>query len=79
MVARICSEPGVISSSTFDVRPLADAWRAIEAARVMSSYDEFVHEPISAEEMSSGQLVLDGGRADLGCRRGGPGRGSGGR
>ena len=37
IVARICSEPGVISSSVFAVRPLADAWRAIDAARVMSS------------------------------------------
>jgi hypothetical protein len=54
MVARICSEPGVMSSSTFDVSPFADAWRAIDAARVMSSYDEFVHDPMRAEEISSG-------------------------
>ena len=33
---------------------MAAAWRAIDAARVMSSYDEFVHDPISAEEISSG-------------------------
>ena len=37
IVARICSEPGVTSSSVFAVRPLAEAWRAIDAARVMSS------------------------------------------
>ena len=37
IVERICSEPGVTSSSTLDVRPLAEAWRAIDAARVMSS------------------------------------------
>ena len=55
IVARICSDPGVISSSTLDVSPLAEAWRAIDAARVMSSYDEFVHDPMSAEEISSGQ------------------------
>src|SRR5690606_17105117 len=45
IVARICSEPGVTSSSVWAVRPLAAAWRAIDATRVMSSYDEFVQEP----------------------------------
>ena len=55
MVARICSDPGVMSSSVLARRPLAAAWRAIEAARVMSSYDELVHEPMSADEISSGQ------------------------
>ena len=33
---------------------MADAWRAIDAARVMSSYDEFVHEPNNADEISAG-------------------------
>ena len=37
MVARTCSEPGVISSLVLALSPLAVAWRAIEAARVMSS------------------------------------------
>ena len=37
IVARICSEPGVTSNSTFDVSPFAEAWRATDAARVMSS------------------------------------------
>ena len=55
IVARICSEPGVTSSSTCDRSPLAAAWRATDAARVMSSYDELVHDPMSAEEISSGQ------------------------
>ena len=55
IVARICSEPGVTSSSVLAVMPLAAACRAIEAARVMSSYDEFVHDPIRAAEISSGQ------------------------
>ncbi len=55
MVARICSEPGVINSSVFALSPLAFACRATDAARVMSSYDEFVHEPISAAEISFGQ------------------------
>ena len=67
IVARICSEPGVISSSVFAVSPLAAAWRAIEAARVMSSYDEFVHEPISADEISSGQPFSSRRRADPGA------------
>ena len=55
IVARICSEPGVISNSVLAVRPLAAAWRAIDAARVMSSYDELVHDPIRVELTSSGQ------------------------
>ena len=37
MVARTCSEPGVTISWVLAVRPLAEAWRAIDAARVMSS------------------------------------------
>ena len=32
----------MISSSVFALRPLADAWRAIDAARVMSSYELLV-------------------------------------
>ena len=54
MVARTCSEPGVISSCVLARRPWPTAWRAIDAARVMSSYDELVHEPMSAEEISVG-------------------------
>ena len=38
-----------------DAFRFADAWRASDAARVMSSYDEFVHEPTRAELISSGQ------------------------
>ncbi len=37
IVARTCSDPGVISSSHLAVKPAAAAWRAIEATRVMSS------------------------------------------
>src|SRR2546423_2313256 len=47
MVARTRSEPGVTSSGTLARRPLALACRAIDAARVMSSYDELVHDPTS--------------------------------
>ena len=42
MVARTRSEPGVTSSGVFTRMPAAAAWRAIDAVRVMSSYDEFV-------------------------------------
>jgi hypothetical protein len=48
MVARTCSEPGVISNGDTTCMPWALAWRAMCAARPMSSYDEFVHEPTSA-------------------------------
>ncbi len=37
MVARTCSLPGVIISSVRQRRPAAAAWRAMLAARVMSS------------------------------------------
>jgi hypothetical protein len=37
------------------VRPAAAACRAIDATRVMSSYDEFVHDPIRQADGSSGQ------------------------
>ena len=33
----------------------------------MSSYDEFVHDPMSADEISSGQPFSVGGLADLGA------------
>ena len=48
IVARTCSEPGVMSSGVFTFRPAAFACRATCAARPMSSYDELVHEPTSA-------------------------------
>ena len=56
IVARICSEHGDTRSSTLAFNPLAAAWRATDAARVMSSYDELVQLPISADEISKGQL-----------------------
>ena len=57
IVARVCSEPGVTSSSTLAFRPLAAAWRAIDAARVMSSYELLVQLPMSVELISSGQSL----------------------
>ena len=56
MVARICSEPGVISNSVLAFKPFDAAKRATEAARVMSSYELFVQLPMSADEISSGHL-----------------------
>ena len=55
IVARICSEPGVISSSTLLFSPCAFACLATDAALVMSSYEELVQLPMSADEISSGQ------------------------
>ena len=37
IVARTCSEPGVMYSGTLARRPAPDAWRAMLAARLMSS------------------------------------------
>ena len=56
----------MISSSHLAVSPRAAAWRAIEATRVMSSYDEFVHEPMRQADGSSGQPFSVGRRADAG-------------
>ena len=55
MVERICSEPGVTSSRVRALNPLPAASRAMDAARVMSSYDELVQLPMSAALISSGQ------------------------
>src|SRR5437764_14337274 len=48
MVARTCSDPGVTRSGVRARSPWAAAWRATLAARVMSSYDELVHDPTHA-------------------------------
>src|SRR5438445_12823429 len=55
IVARTRSEPGVTSSGVFTPTPAWEAWRAIDAVRAISSYDELLHEPISAELIFSGQ------------------------
>ncbi len=54
IVARTCSDPGVMSSGERTVIPCAEACRATCAARPMSSYDELVHDPTRATEISSG-------------------------
>jgi hypothetical protein len=57
IVARICSEPGVTVNRDFALMPWSRASRAIEAARDISSYEEFVQEPIRPTFNSSGQLL----------------------
>src|SRR5437660_7270386 len=55
IVARTCSDPGVTRSGVRARSPLAAAWRATLAARLMSSYDELVHDPTHACDRRSGQ------------------------
>ena len=54
-VKRTCSEPGVTVYSLLTSNPFSAACLAIEAARVMSSYDELVHEPINPTSILVGQ------------------------
>ena len=57
MMVKMGDAEACVSGLTYDypdvIRP-ALAWRATWAARPMSSYDELVHEPISATEIWSG-------------------------
>src|SRR5581483_1332584 len=55
IVPRTRSEPGVTRSGVFTRSPALAACRAIDAVRVMSSYDELVHDPINAELIFAGQ------------------------
>lgn len=54
MVARTCSDPGVMVNADLALRPCEAASLAIEADRDMSSYDELVHDPISPTLSSEG-------------------------
>ncbi|KAH3662866.1 hypothetical protein OGATHE_004442 [Ogataea polymorpha] len=54
IVARICSDPGVTKKGILGFKPTLAACLMIEAARDMSWYDEFVHEPIKPAVMVSG-------------------------
>jgi hypothetical protein len=54
IVSSILSEPGVTRSGTFTRRPARAACRATDAARSMSSYEEFVQEPMSPYVISAG-------------------------
>src|SRR5687767_13299189 len=53
MVARTCADPGVIRNGMAAETPRVRACVATSAARLMSSYEEFVQLPISAEEILS--------------------------
>ena len=54
IVALVISDPGVTINGTFDLSPFLAASLAIKAALPMSSYDEFVQDPISAFEILRG-------------------------
>ena len=73
IVARTCSEPGVMSSGVRTCRPWSAAWRSTDAARLMSSYDELVHDPTSADDTSTGQpsARASSPRSDTGRERSG--------
>ena len=73
MVARICSDPGVMVKSTLALIPALSAWRATEAARCMSSYDELVQLPIRPAFSCVGQPFLRRASAndESGCARSG--------
>src|SRR5687768_14135153 len=75
IVARTCSDPGVIRNGTADLMPRAIACFATVAARLMSSYDEFVQLPISADEIPIGDaqsgLAHSFASADIGRVRSG--------
>src|SRR5919202_4206534 len=53
IVALTISEPGVTRRGTFIFAPFDLACSAMLAARDISSYEEFVHDPISATEIAS--------------------------
>jgi hypothetical protein len=55
------------------LRPWLEASRAMDAARDMSSYEEFVHEPMSATLRSVGQsfLITSSLNLDTGVARSG--------
>ena len=57
-VCLTCSEPGVIVKSAFVVKPLSIACLAIEEDLDISSYEEFVQDPIRPTLMSVGQPSL---------------------
>ncbi len=72
-VARTESDPGVTRRGVRTFSPRAVAWRATLAARLMSSYDELVHEPTKACESTSGHpcSLASAPRAETGRARSG--------
>eukprot|EP01139_Manchomonas_bermudensis_P016486 Amastigsp_a512855_9.p3 type:complete len:271 gc:universal Amastigsp_a512855_9:1834-1022(-) len=73
IVARTCSEPGVMVNCALALMPAPSACLASDAARDMSSYEEFVHEPMSPTLSSFGYLFLMTASLNLesGCARSG--------
>ena len=73
MVALINSLPGVTKNGTLLLRPASLACSAIEATRDISSYDELVQDPMSAEERVVGYLfdARKAGKVDRGVERSG--------
>mmetsp|Transcript_33922 Transcript_33922/g.100966 ORF Transcript_33922/g.100966 Transcript_33922/m.100966 type:complete len:293 (+) Transcript_33922:705-1583(+) len=73
IVARICSEPGEMVNGTLALMPAASACFAMDAARAMSSYEELVHEPMSAALSSVGHpcFFISDANLDSGCARSG--------
>eukprot|EP00955_Chlamydomonas_euryale_P072936 361570-Chlamydomonas_euryale.AAC.6 len=65
IVARICSEPGEMVNGTLALMPAASACFAMDAARAMSSYEELVHEPMSAALSSRVRQVGREGPVDV--------------
>ena len=65
IVARTCSEPGVIVNLLLTSSPCAVASLAMDAERDMSSYEELVQEPMSATLSSWGQLFFFTSSANL--------------
>jgi hypothetical protein len=73
IVARTCSEPGVMVKADLALRPCEAASRAIEADRDMSSYDELVHEPMRPTLSSEGHecFLTSAANLEMGVARSG--------
>ena len=54
IVARICSDPGVILKIDLALSPCFRACLTTDAERDISSYEELVHDPMSPADMSAG-------------------------
>jgi hypothetical protein len=71
---RTSSEPGVTVYSDFTFNPLSSACCATEAARVISSYELFVHEPISPHFQLFGPAIFYNRFGEIRYRMGEVGR-----
>mmetsp|Transcript_6284 Transcript_6284/g.25241 ORF Transcript_6284/g.25241 Transcript_6284/m.25241 type:complete len:316 (-) Transcript_6284:976-1923(-) len=73
MVARICSDPGVMVKGICDATPCSAACLHRLTERAMSSYDELVHEPIRPAVSFSGHplALTAAANSESGCARSG--------